>query len=201
MPPRASFLEPEPLAPWNDRAVFGAPTVTLDRDRRVLSASADALAIIRQDARFRYDGKRLSLARCDVDARLRAILEGHDASSALPLLGDDERPTLLLWTRWMEGAALLTIRAAVPPPPPPRRLLHELYELTAAEARLAVKLAGGSRLSDAAAELGVSIHTARSQLRQVFTKTSTSRQTELLRVLLALSPPGSRWPATELEPA
>jgi DNA-binding CsgD family transcriptional regulator/PAS domain-containing protein len=52
--------------------------------------------------------------------------------------------------------------------------------LTSAEGRLAAELVEGRELADAAERLGVSIHTARSQLKCVFAKTGTHRQAELV---------------------
>jgi DNA-binding CsgD family transcriptional regulator len=69
-------------------------------------------------------------------------------------------------------------------------LLKSLFELTPAEARLAEQLASGPSLSDAADNLGITIGTARTQLKSVFLKTDTSRQAELVRLLLLL--PGDR---------
>ena len=62
-------------------------------------------------------------------------------------------------------------------------LFSRAFQLTPAEARLAVHLASGSSLSDAADVLGVTYSTVRAQLRAIFDKTATHRQTELLRLL------------------
>ena len=56
--------------------------------------------------------------------------------------------------------------------------------LTPAEARLASHLAGGTSLEEASESLGVSIHTARTQLKAVFAKTGTRRQGELVALLM-----------------
>lgn len=63
--------------------------------------------------------------------------------------------------------------------------LRRLYGLTAAQARLAEALANQKRLSEAAEELGISRETAKSHLRQIFLKTETSRQSELIRLILS----------------
>lgn len=63
-------------------------------------------------------------------------------------------------------------------------VLAVLYQLTPAEARLAALLAGGAELKDIAGTLGVSLNTARSQLRSVFAKTGTRRQSELIHRIL-----------------
>lgn len=59
-----------------------------------------------------------------------------------------------------------------------------LYGLTPAEGRLALGLTNGHKLDDLAAEWNVSMHTVRSQLRQIFRKTDTSRQSELVKLIL-----------------
>ena len=59
-----------------------------------------------------------------------------------------------------------------------------LYGLTPAEGRLALGLTNGSKLDDLAEEWSVSMHTVRSQLRQIFRKTDTSRQSELVKLIL-----------------
>lgn len=85
-------------------------------------------------------------------------------------------------------------------------LIRDLYGLTAAESRLVLLLLGGQSLAEAAATLGTSRNTAHSQLTNIFRKTETTSQAELLRVLLqgpaAVRPPdessaGSLPPAPE----
>jgi DNA-binding CsgD family transcriptional regulator len=70
-------------------------------------------------------------------------------------------------------------------------VLRELYGLTPAESALATLLAEGKTLQEAAGLRGVTHQTARSQLKSIFSKTATRRQSELLRLLLSL-PAG--WP-------
>jgi DNA-binding CsgD family transcriptional regulator len=63
--------------------------------------------------------------------------------------------------------------------------LRTEFGLTKAEARLALWLAEGSSLASAAQAFNVKLTTLRSQLQQVFAKTDTSRQTELVAMLLS----------------
>jgi len=58
------------------------------------------------------------------------------------------------------------------------------YGLTRREADLAALIADGSGPAEAAATLGISIGTARHYLKQVFEKTETHRQADLVRLLL-----------------
>ena len=58
-----------------------------------------------------------------------------------------------------------------------------MFGLTKAEAKLAAILAKGQELKSAAEELGITYGTARSRLAQIFQKTATRRQGELVHLL------------------
>lgn len=64
------------------------------------------------------------------------------------------------------------------------QVLEHVYQLTHAEADLVRLLSQGYSLEQAAARRGVTINTARGQLKQVFAKTDTRRQGELVRLVL-----------------
>ena len=67
--------------------------------------------------------------------------------------------------------------------PAPMDLYSRAFQLTPAEARLAVHLASGASLTEAADEFGVTHNTVRAQLRSIFDKTDTHRQGELVRLM------------------
>lgn len=67
---------------------------------------------------------------------------------------------------------------------PDADILGALFDLTPAEARVARAVALGKRPEDIARSAGISVETVRSQLKRVFSKTSTGHQSELA-VLLA----------------
>ena len=56
--------------------------------------------------------------------------------------------------------------------------------LTRAEASLVLQLLHGQRVESAADALGISLHTARTQLKRILVKTDTGRQAELIRLAL-----------------
>jgi len=58
--------------------------------------------------------------------------------------------------------------------------LTKLYGLTPGEAALAASLIRGNSIEQAAEELFISPHTARTHLKRIFVKTDTHRQTELV---------------------
>ena len=69
---------------------------------------------------------------------------------------------------------------------PWQRLMMAEYRLTQAEIRLVLALERGHRLGDFAAANGLSMHTVRSHLRSIFSKTNTHRQHELVALTARL---------------
>ena len=66
---------------------------------------------------------------------------------------------------------------------PDDNLLRGLFDLTASEAKLATALAAGRTLHEAAADRHIAVPTARTQLAQIFQKTGTRQQSELVALL------------------
>ncbi|MEP7244797.1 MAG: hypothetical protein ABI885_14115 [Gammaproteobacteria bacterium] len=60
-----------------------------------------------------------------------------------------------------------------------------LYRLTATETRLVIHMVSGVRLADAAEKMQIQAETARAYLEQVFLKTATHRQADLVRIMLS----------------
>ena len=65
-------------------------------------------------------------------------------------------------------------------------VLEDLFGFTPAESRLAVLLINGKSVIECAEEIGIRISTAREQLSNLFAKTQTSRQPELVSMLSRL---------------
>ncbi len=72
--------------------------------------------------------------------------------------------------------------------PLPGEVLVKLFGLTYAETRLIGLLATNMDLRDAAASLGIALTTARTHLQHIFEKTGTSRQPELMKLVLSALP-------------
>lgn len=66
--------------------------------------------------------------------------------------------------------------------------VHAMFDLTPREAQLAAALAMGQTVAEAAASRGISMPTARTQLVQLFRKTGTSQQSQLVSLLLSVLP-------------
>ncbi|MDH3231443.1 MAG: PAS domain S-box protein [Alphaproteobacteria bacterium] len=74
----------------------------------------------------------------------------------------------------------LEVRQSVPP-----EILAKLFGLTPAEARVVVELVKGKRPQEVADDLNVSLNTVRNQLKHIFSKTNTGRQSELISLVLS----------------
>lgn len=67
----------------------------------------------------------------------------------------------------------------------PREVISELFGLTPSEADLSIKLSEGASLAEAAALLNISEQTARTYSKRIYAKTGTSRQSDLVQLILA----------------
>ncbi len=115
-------------------------------------------------------GEALSVTRPSGEVSLGIVFE------AIPDAGwmdDKDQPTLLLYVRDAVNKSTVSSAAA-----------KQLFDFTPAETALALELANGLSLEDAAESLGIMRNTARAHLRAIFSKTGVRRQAELVRVML-----------------
>jgi len=90
--------------------------------------------------------------------------------------------------RVFERGSLVIITSLSARTLPSIEMLHGLFDLTPAEARLARGLAGGRNIGEIASQYKVSQETIRSQIKQVFAKTRTRSQAELVGLVTRLPP-------------
>ena len=88
-------------------------------------------------------------------------------------------------TAWDEPAAVLFIGDPEHAGDIDETRLRQIYGLTGAEARIAALLARGYRLDEIAAMLDVAYETTRKHLKQIFGKTGTGRQADLVRMVMS----------------
>jgi DNA-binding CsgD family transcriptional regulator len=180
-----------------------AAIVLLDEHKRVVYTNRPAEVF-----RSGNDGARLSptglvLARKQDDDKLQKLIArvlllptppGASAGVVYGSRPSGKRPFCIAVTRvGTYRGVLATFRPAVCitiADPEVRTLLQldhltDAFGLTQAEARLAALLATGKDLRSAAIALGITYATARARLAQIFGKTQTRRQAELVRVLLS----------------
>ncbi len=108
-------------------------------------------------------------------------------ASVLPLEGglrrDFKRPFAAVAAVFVQDP-----KAAVPLP---GEAFAKLYKLSASELRVVLAIAPGLPLQETADMLGVSLATVKTHLARIFQKTGTSRQPELIALLMRASPPAT----------
>jgi DNA-binding CsgD family transcriptional regulator len=177
--------------------------LVLDSNGRVTHVNGAADGLLRQNDGLHVWAGQLTCASSSESAALRALIQGamDRGDSGLPAGGATivTRPSgraplqvevTPLTPPGAEGDAVprivgVMVNDPVRKPPAMTSRLIQSYGLTPAEARLVEILAGGSSLQEASEHLGVTVHTVRTQLRAVFDKTGTRRQSELVRLVLA----------------
>ena len=169
-------------------ARLGTGWLILDRDGRVSDHDATAVRLLASTARLRR-GQRLALRDLARETALaRALERARLAGAAAVALGGAPAPGLLVMTPppdmgW-PMADLIGVLRGVPQASNDAALVAQMFALPLSEARLALALARGASLREAAAELGLTEQTARSYSRQIFARTGWRGQPDLMRALL-----------------
>jgi DNA-binding CsgD family transcriptional regulator len=176
--------------------------VGVSGDARVQWANSAAERVFRERDGLTVDrGSLLAAAAC-VTTRLRAAVLGTVANAleecpqslALPR-PSQRRPYAAVVLAVPQESGLdfepqMTVRALVivadpeHTPPTPFDLLASQYDLTPTEARVADLIGRGRSVDELCAEMQISSNTARTHLKRVYLKTGTSRQAELVGLLV-----------------
>jgi DNA-binding CsgD family transcriptional regulator/PAS domain-containing protein len=171
-----------------DRLVLGV--VFTDEAGRISYANRSAAELIGHPPGFSEQGAILddhTRAWCDLLAR-------EPGRGALIRAPDDGRPIQVLQAPlgWQTNEPLAASRFAhayfIADPKQstgdPIQVLGEMFGLTESETRLATLLMADTSLKDAARLLGITHSTARGVLKNIFAKTGTGRQSELMGLLV-----------------
>lgn len=172
--------------------------ILVDRQTKVLFANAAAERLVGAKELVLPPGGYLSLPNPAQSRRLHRIVadclaKGDVKSGASMVVPRAEgRPLTLIVSRLPPARSVFDTATALiliddPDHDCQRRgpdLLRSAYQLTMAEARLALAIAGGRRLRDVADEFGITFATARTHLGRIFQKTDVGSQAELVRLLL-----------------
>jgi DNA-binding CsgD family transcriptional regulator len=106
--------------------------------------------------------------------------------SKRPILAHPIKLATVSASIFVDCQAILVLVDLEQRPRPPQEALRTSFELTPAEARIAVRVGAGEDLVSIADELGIAKETARRQLASVFQKTGVNRQAELVSLLASL---------------
>jgi DNA-binding CsgD family transcriptional regulator len=168
----------------------------LDDARKVIMANKAALARVLNNGALRLVADRL----CAADAYQNQLLQ---AAIANAIGGKAELPDFIkivaasgeschvACTRLRSSvqsriAAVVVIASANEDGLSAKRALAVIYRLTPAEIRLAMGISEGNNLKTVADTLNISLNTAKTQLSNVYGKTATSRQAQLVRLIGSL---------------
>ncbi|MBC9033919.1 hypothetical protein IAG41_16120 [Sphingomonas sp. JC676] len=183
----------------------GLGVILLDHRGHVLFANAIAERLIDAHDGIRRSCGSIAAVHLGDSARLHAAIDHVIAPTACDLDRGDSIPVIALRRANRERPLMVALvphriqaspgdrdRAAAivylfDPGQDLRRRLEpacHLYGLSPVETRLASLLAGGVSLTEAADSLRIREQTARSYLKQIFGKTDTSRQAQLVSLLL-----------------
>ena len=155
------------------------------------------------DDDIRISNKRLLIAHPQSRSRFAALIQclAADLPRAEPILitrRDGRQPVIINLLPLpqagqnplnFDSPAILSFISLEPRPCPNLSLLVNVFSFTPAEARLAAALANGASIEDAAKILSISSDTVRHQLKSVFLKTDTHRQSQLIALLASSGGP------------
>nr|WP_216364762.1 helix-turn-helix transcriptional regulator [Rhodanobacter glycinis] len=177
--------------------------VVLDDHGKVIECNAAASEILALQDGLRLVGDQLEATYANDNRKLQqlvrnAMLRSNSARVELTEATSINRPSgQLSWgvvvqavspDEWTEGkhrpSVAVFVRDTEGKAHPPTRLAQQLFKLTPAETALAIQLANGLSLEEAAEALNIRRNTARAHLRSIFSKTGVRRQTELVRLFL-----------------
>lgn len=177
--------------------------VILDQNGLVMHCNPAANAILALKDGITVDGAQLEASYTDDNRKLQKLLRDALQVASGERLGVTEamsvtRPSgKLSWglilqrissDQWTEGkqrpSVAVFVRDTEGRVDPSVRLAQQLFHLTPAETALAIQLANGLSLEEAAEVLNIKRNTARAHLRSIFSKTGVRRQTELVRIFL-----------------
>ena len=172
--------------------------ILLDADRRVIQANRVAKAVLTRrhwltvvDGRLRtiHHGSLGLLSWRIAEAARTGAGVGLDPGTVLRLRapGGAALPVLIAPFRVATGAwgarrptAALLFRDPDSAVAPQGASISTVYDLSPAEGRLVAQLVAGDSLTEAARRAGISLNTAKTQLKSVFARTGFTRQAQLV---------------------
>lgn len=176
-----------------------AAVFVLDRDTRIQFTSAAARRLLEEGRLSIRNGQLCSAIGGETATLRRLVRQCVEVSSIGPSqmtfhrLGDVEDALCLAVVaarrpgeaRLDQPFVMLFASKPCAPSLPDTRQLRSHFGLTYSQAKLAIEIAKGEGLRACTQRLGIAMSTGRSHLKQIFQKTETRRQAELVRVISA----------------
>ncbi|ANI79637.1 MULTISPECIES: helix-turn-helix transcriptional regulator [Sphingobium] len=173
-------------------AGLAVATLILDREGRILRRNAVAMRMLEEADVVAEQSGKLQPRTGSAAATINRILASPPPAGEEILFevaaGDGQplhaRARAVPSSAYGDGAWIaLFIADPSRPGGLSEEALRERFQLTRAEAGLALHLAQGASLADAAVALDIAYNTVRSHLRAIFAKTGTHRQGQLITLL------------------
>lgn len=181
--------------------VFAMPTFLFDEDGMVVHHNRSAAAVLDKPGSLKMQNGHLQTQDSATNRKLSWEItlatrtsrgDGSDLNGVVLLARTGRLPLMLMIAPLplggpvpAHGAALMFVFDPEATPHVTIDLVRRLFALSQAEAELSVALCCGKTLDDVSTERGTSINTLKSQLKNIFLKTGTRRQSELVSLLLA----------------
>jgi DNA-binding CsgD family transcriptional regulator/PAS domain-containing protein len=182
-----------------------AAVLLVDADGAIAFANEPAKAMLAEGTMIRLAGNALRAVSAETDRILRDVFESARSGDAsvgvrgvavpltassqerwfahvLPLTSGNRRQAGLAYA----AVAAIFIRKTVPDAPPPLEAIAKLYKLTASEVRVLDAVLKVNGVKAMAEILGVSQATVKTHLHNVFRKTGTKRQSDLVKLLTGI---------------
>ncbi|MDH5750585.1 MAG: helix-turn-helix transcriptional regulator [Rhodospirillales bacterium] len=182
-----------------DRLPMGVLLVNWNGQVMLINRKAQEIAAMKDGFQVDAEGRCLTNKREETQALYKLIKQTAEPSDdavdtefSLSLTRPSMKQPLVLLvtpvggsgTEKRSGGAAIFISDPEDAAEISNEVLTHLYGLTNAEARVVIGLSQGKRLETLSEELGVTISTTRHQLKQIFRKTDTTRQSELIKLIL-----------------
>jgi len=187
--------------------IVGIPAAVLGPGGRILAAN-DLLEAMAPEV-VQPRPSRIGLASPTADAQLAQALERmsrpheYSAVQSIPIPARDEHPPCLVHLYpvrrnardlFSGASTVLLVTPVRLKEVPSASVIQGLFDLTAAEARVARGIGEGLTVEQLSRRDQVSLATVRNQLRSVFDKTGMKRQAELASLLQGISRGGAAGP-------
>ena len=180
---------------------IGLPAAVLNGRGRVLAANKLLEALPSVFTPVAHGGLAITNGAADVLFQSAlGDMQGRPDSGVLsiPVPAQEDRPGLVIHVLPLRRAAheifsggellIVATQVSASQMVPSPSILTGLFDLTPAETRLAIALSSGHPLKKAAELQGITFSTARSYLEQIFRKTGTKQQSQLVALLKSAHP-------------
>ncbi len=166
--------------------------VRVNRVAEKMAAQNDGLHLSSEGLRASLPSESSLLQKWIHEAAQTAFGNGLSSGGTMTI----SRPSLRLpWvavvsphkSSWGDGFTSVLLIDPEESPIPSAEIVAKVFGFTPSETRIALMLAQGIRLEDAAAQLSITINTARTHTRRMLEKSGVRRQTDLVLVLNKLS--------------